>query len=41
MLESMWGAGVLEMPGERFYQIIWEQFDSVGPDEVGKVLNAA
>lgn len=27
LLESMCDAGVLEMPGERFYQIIWEQFD--------------
>lgn len=39
-LESMYGAGLLEMSRERFYLSIWEQFKPVGLDEEDRVLNA-
>lgn len=39
-LESMYGAGLLEMSKERFYMSIWEQFKPVGLDEEDRVLNA-
>lgn len=37
-LETKHGAGPLEMPRECTYPVIWEYFDTVGPEEVDRVL---
>lgn len=36
--QSKHGANPLEMPEEQTCQIIWEWFDSVGPDKVDRIF---